>query len=365
MKKALHKKAWIVLFILTMPVAIGIAWAFSYEDEEIRPVSKPLQAEKLLEMFDGGVALKVLRKSEILGMGEKASRREINGIKAFQKIFGEEKQHFRGRLVYLADQPSKAVSTDINFTWYWYWKNNDTKDKKVHFLYYQPNPVFMKARPDDIFLVGRYGPDMLLGIVAKHGSKAYHQILERFDPEGAISRSGIVMDDKEEETVLTVIQDQMEQTGKIPVEVGIWKDVESGEVTISGKATRIKDGDTLTIEGIFDVRLLGIDTPEKKQICRVDGEDWMCGQAAKKALVEQIGDRVILCTNKKKGKYGRFLSVCEVDGVNLNEMMVSKGLAVIYYTQDFAEAERQARLNKVGLWNSEFINPADWRKGVR
>ena len=46
------------------------------------------------------------------------------------------------------------------------------------------------------------------------------------------------------------------------------------------------DGDTLEIHG-QRIRLHGIDAPESRQLCRLDGKPWQCGRDA--ANVKQPG----------------------------------------------------------------------------
>ena len=51
---------------------------------------------------------------------------------------------------------------------------------------------------------------------------------------------------------------------------------------------RVIDGDTLEIHG-EGIRLHGIDAPETRQLCRLDGEPWRCGGDAASALTGKIG----------------------------------------------------------------------------
>lgn len=92
-----------------------------------------------------------------------------------------------------------------------------------------------------------------------------------------------------------------------------------------GLCTHVADGDTITVEGVGKVRLVGVNTPEKG----------VAGSEASKYFVEK------LCLNKEVSldiddskntdKYGRTLAVVIVDGKNLNEMLLKEGLAEVMY----------------------------------
>ena len=45
----------------------------------------------------------------------------------------------------------------------------------------------------------------------------------------------------------------------------------------------IIDGDSIRIADV-EIRLQGIDAPEGKQMCKIKGEEWACGKAAKETL---------------------------------------------------------------------------------
>ncbi len=51
---------------------------------------------------------------------------------------------------------------------------------------------------------------------------------------------------------------------------------------LAGVASVI-DGDTLEIRG-QRIRFYGIDAPESRQLCRLDGKPWQCGKDAANAL---------------------------------------------------------------------------------
>ncbi len=94
----------------------------------------------------------------------------------------------------------------------------------------------------------------------------------------------------------------------------------------------VYDGDTVTVTidlgfnidfGELTLRLHGIDAPEMRGPEKVEGRksrDWLRERlAGREFIVQTIRDR--------KGKYGRYLAIIWVDGVNVNEEMVRLGLA--------------------------------------
>lgn len=99
------------------------------------------------------------------------------------------------------------------------------------------------------------------------------------------------------------------------------------------KATvvRVVDGDTLHLDVdqgfdchiLLTVRLAGINTPENST---PEGKNVT---AYLKELIE--GKQVIITTIKdKKEKYGRYLADIYLDGVNLNDDLLSKNYAEVY-----------------------------------
>ena len=126
----------------------------------------------------------------------------------------------------------------------------------------------------------------------------------------------------------------------------------------------ITDGDTIKI---FNkrIRLHGIDTPEKNQICIKNSKEYKCGQEATNALIKKINGKSVACkVQNKLDIYKRYIGVCFLGDINLNKWMVRNGYAVAYrrYSKDYIEDENYAKKNKIGLWSGNFIHPEKWRK---
>lgn len=137
----------------------------------------------------------------------------------------------------------------------------------------------------------------------------------------------------------------------------------TARATLSGSA-RIIDGDTLDIAG-ERVRLEGIDAPETAQRCphRSFGT-WACGKAATQMLQRLIAHRTVRCQSHGSDKYGRTLGVCFVDGRDVNAAMVRKGFAwaFVKYSRSYVEEEKEARAERVGIWQREAEPAWDYRK---
>ena len=136
---------------------------------------------------------------------------------------------------------------------------------------------------------------------------------------------------------------------------------------ISGKS-KVIDGDTIKIKG-NNIRLSGIDAPEKNQICFKKGESYNCGTSSTKALKKYVGKKILKCIYFEKDKYGRILGTCylpknEGDKLSLNRYMVFTGNAVAYkrYSKEYLDDEKWAKNNQLGMWQGKFIKPEDWRR---
>jgi len=130
----------------------------------------------------------------------------------------------------------------------------------------------------------------------------------------------------------------------------------------------VVDGDTLNF-GEIGVRLEGIDSPESRQVCLVEGSNACspCGQKAIEELKRRIGSSEVRCEIEKKGRYGRWIGTCYANGRNLNAAMVQKGHAVAYrkYSKQYIPQEEEAKNAKRGIWSGKFVVPEKWRRGER
>ena len=132
--------------------------------------------------------------------------------------------------------------------------------------------------------------------------------------------------------------------------------------TILGKA-KIIDGDTIHIKS-NKIRLHGIDAPETKQTCKIDNQDWYCGKQSTKELKNLINNQKVECNVNDVDRYNRYVAICFVNEININQWMVKNGWAIAYryYSKDYVVEEEYANDKKLGIWKSEFIEPYAYRR---
>ena len=140
----------------------------------------------------------------------------------------------------------------------------------------------------------------------------------------------------------------------------------AGEVR--GRVNWVYDGDTVKVEGVGKVRLIGIDTPEKKASERdktfrgagIDPRQLRSGaKRATEYLIRNAKGKVVVLTfaQVKTDRYGRTLAYVSLpDGRMLNRELLREGLACVYrrfdfrWKDDFIQVEAAARGAGRGLW---------------
>lgn len=95
--------------------------------------------------------------------------------------------------------------------------------------------------------------------------------------------------------------------------------------TITGKVVGVSDGDTITVLDAsnkqYKIRLEGIDAPESNQAY---------GSRAKQSLSDLVFGKTVTVTSSKKDKYGRTLGKVTLDGKNVNQEQIDRGMAWFY-----------------------------------
>ena len=93
----------------------------------------------------------------------------------------------------------------------------------------------------------------------------------------------------------------------------------------TGKCTYVTDGDTIEVDGLGKIRLVGVNTPERGVTGYICSKRFVQKLCLDKEVSLDIDD------SKYTDRYGRYLAVVIVDGKNLNEMLLKENLAEIMY----------------------------------
>ncbi len=131
-----------------------------------------------------------------------------------------------------------------------------------------------------------------------------------------------------------------------------------GESEETAYVSRVVDGDTVELSDGRRIRYIGIDTPEivhPRKPIECFGKE---AQEENKKLVEHKNIRLAKDVSYVD-KYGRLLRYVYVDDIFVNDFLVRQGFARastyppdVKYSNQFLEAEREARKNNRGLWAS-------------
>jgi micrococcal nuclease len=107
------------------------------------------------------------------------------------------------------------------------------------------------------------------------------------------------------------------------------------------KVLRTYDGDTMTVRldlgfdvtKVEKIRLAFIDAPELKgeeHDKGIESRDWL---RAKVKEAEDNNYTIVVRTLKdNKGKYGRYIGIIYINGIDINQQMMAEGLAIPYAT---------------------------------
>jgi len=128
-------------------------------------------------------------------------------------------------------------------------------------------------------------------------------------------------------------------------------------LVLAGKVTRVIDGDSVQValdSGLVEVRLHGVDAPEKKQ---------PFGREAWQALQTLIGGRQVELLPVAQDRYERQVAVVLLDGASAGEELLAQGHAWAYRQylgqlpgdERYCALEARARAARSGLWSQPAV----------
>jgi endonuclease YncB( thermonuclease family) len=281
--------------------------------------------------------------------------------------------------------------------WYYYEKSSTGKAGTCK-LDYDKNKVMYAARQGDVIVFAKnHNDEMALVVVppdSKHIDELY-KILKLEQRDGKVTgktslwsrvssiwrSSDSEFDEAQIAEEIQIAKDMrisdFDETGYDVVDMKLLRDKNSQQLFVIGNVVRIVDGDTIYIDNMFKVRMVGIDAPERGQKCTdKKGNEYACGKASTANLEKVIGKRMrVKCEMQGWDRYGRHLFICEKsDGTDINAQMVKDGHAVVstYPPIVYSKEEAAAREKKAGIWSGEFQHPhcyrhkkkKDWNKAI-
>ncbi|MGP2494366.1 MULTISPECIES: hypothetical protein [Hyphomicrobiales] len=144
--------------------------------------------------------------------------------------------------------------------------------------------------------------------------------------------------------------------------------------TLTGKV-QIYDG--VTFDLIQDggryrmatrIRLEAVDSCELRQKARLGNVDWPCGAVGTAWLASRTLAKDVECRPTRVIRGGGYHAQCYVNGLDIAALGLEEGMYVVAVPQGeqppagYPELEARAKAAGVGIWSSEFMKPADWRR---
>jgi micrococcal nuclease len=93
----------------------------------------------------------------------------------------------------------------------------------------------------------------------------------------------------------------------------------------SGFCPYVVDGDTIDVNGVGRIRLVGVNTPERGQQGYQEAKNFVKKLCLYKTVYLDIDDA------KHYDKYGRVLAVVYADNINVNAELLKRGYAEVMY----------------------------------
>lgn len=118
------------------------------------------------------------RLSEVEVSKDSSNQHEFNGIKAFKRVFGEEKVTMKTTFILLSDDQESILSESGVLTWYDARANHPTRSE--YRLYYSSGEVMEGSAPGDLLIIARSAGGDMLVILAPRNSTSEKQLLWLF-----------------------------------------------------------------------------------------------------------------------------------------------------------------------------------------
>lgn len=144
--------------------------------------------------------------------------------------------------------------------------------------------------------------------------------------------------------------------------------------TVVGKA-QIYDGVTFDLiqdggryRTAIRIRLEAVDACELRQKARLGNVDWPCGAVATAWLASCTLVKEVECRPTRVIPGGGYRAQCYVDEGDIAALGLGRGMYVLAESEHedslpgYAEIEAKAKATRAGIWSSEFMTPADWRR---
>lgn len=132
---------------------------------------------------------------------------------------------------------------------------------------------------------------------------------------------------------------------------------------VHGTLLKVLDGDTFTMvdssNTTHKIRLMGVDAPEKGQICDT---------ASFQQLQSLLAGQRLCVEYSKTDRYRRVVGLVYTDSCIVNEALLNTGYVWAYteyldkHTQHYMKLEAKAKVLKLGLWaDPKAIPPWEYR----
>ncbi|UCE66269.1 MAG: thermonuclease family protein [Candidatus Zixiibacteriota bacterium] len=134
------------------------------------------------------------------------------------------------------------------------------------------------------------------------------------------------------------------------------KDIHDSKLYVS----RVIDGDTFELSNGRTVRLIGVDTPETDMPYYNEAVTFAESLLSEKQITIELD-------KERMDKYGRLLIYAYTDSIFVNEMIIGRGLGIVYLFESnlkragtLIESQSKARAAALGIWSLPAPSPEDY-----